>query len=62
MLEREGEQPLSTNTALWQERYNPISGEKSWFHIITQRELFEEPRLAKGAILADDVSLNELIC
>ena len=55
MLEREGERPMSSNSSLWQERYNPISGERSWFHVVTQREVFEEPRPTKGAILADDV-------
>lgn len=57
MLEREGERPLSANTALWQERFNPISHERSWLHVVTQREAFEEPHTTKGAILADDVSL-----
>lgn len=27
----------------------------TWFHVITQKETFEEPVEAKGALLADDV-------
>jgi hypothetical protein len=27
----------------------------SWYHLVTQQEVFEEPQEAKGAILADDV-------
>lgn len=56
MLERELERTGATNPSLWQERYNPISRERSWFHLITQREVFEPPPPTKGAILADDVS------
>ncbi len=55
MLEREAELPITGGASLWQARYNPISNEKSWYHVVTQREVFEEPRPAKGAILADDV-------
>lgn len=57
MLEREGERPLTGSCSLWQERFNPISQEQSWIHVVTQREVFDPPQLAKGAILADDVRL-----
>lgn len=36
---------------------NPLSGQRSWGHIVTQGEIFEPPNEAKGAILADDVSI-----
>jgi hypothetical protein len=57
LLERERENlgPDGTFSSLWQLRQNPLSHKKSWFHIVTQKEIFEEPREAKGAILADDV-------
>ena len=55
MLEREGERPITGGSSLWQERFNPVSQERSWMHVVTQREVFEPPRAAKGAILADDV-------
>ena len=55
MLERECEIRGVSNSSLWQERYNPASGEKFWHNIVTQKEVFEEPTPTKGAILADDV-------
>ncbi|KAI0347820.1 hypothetical protein BDW22DRAFT_1384725 [Trametopsis cervina] len=61
MLEREAELPISGGVSLWQERLNPISNERSWYHVVTQREVFEEPRASKGAILADDMGLGKTI-
>ncbi|EKM61302.1 uncharacterized protein PHACADRAFT_247815 [Phanerochaete carnosa HHB-10118-sp] len=61
LLERECERPGATSSSLWQERYNPISKERSWHHLITQKELFEEPPPTKGAILADDMGLGKTI-
>ena len=57
LLERERENlgPDGIFSSLWQMRQNPLSHKKSWFHIVTQKEVFEEPQEAKGAILADDV-------
>lgn len=57
LLEREREHlgPDGIFSTLWQLRQNPLSHKKSWFHIVTQKEVFDEPREAKGAILADDV-------
>ena len=57
LLERERERPAYGGhySSLWQERFNPISGQRSWYHIVTQRETFTEPHEAKSAILADDV-------
>ena len=57
LLEREREKCGADGkfSSLWQLRTSPLSGQISWFHIVTQREVFEEPREAKGAILADDV-------
>lgn len=58
LLRREGEchtggKPFS----LWEERISPIAGQKSWYHVITQRDVMEEPPECRGAILADDVSI-----
>lgn len=57
LLERERERFGSSgkHSSLWQERLNPVSGQRSWFHIVTQRETSQEPQESKGAILADDV-------
>ncbi len=57
MLERERERPGlgGKPSSLWQERLNPITRERSWYHVVTQRETFDEPHEAKGSILADDV-------
>ena len=57
LREREREQSLSDGTfsSLWQERTNNLTGQTSWYHIVTQREIFEEPKESKGCILAYDV-------
>jgi SWI/SNF-related matrix-associated actin-dependent regulator of chromatin subfamily A3 len=56
MLEREYEIKGATSCSLWQERYNPVTRERLWHNVVTQKEVFEEPSQIKGAILADDVS------
>ncbi|KAF8560208.1 hypothetical protein OG21DRAFT_1401688 [Imleria badia] len=63
LLEREREKRCSDGrySSLWQNRVNPHSGQQSWFHIVTQKELFHEPQEAKGAILADDMGLGKTI-
>ncbi|KAI0094363.1 SNF2 family N-terminal domain-containing protein [Irpex rosettiformis] len=61
MLEREAELPITGGASLWQARFNSIANEKSWYHVVTQREVFEEPRFSKGAILADDMGLGKTI-
>ncbi|KZT30723.1 hypothetical protein NEOLEDRAFT_1052949 [Neolentinus lepideus HHB14362 ss-1] len=62
LLEREQERPCPDGkSSLWQERTSPISGHKSWFHIVTQKEVFEKPFESKGAILADDMGLGKTI-
>lgn len=57
LIERERERPGSDGkySSLWQPRTNPLSRQPSWFHIVTQKEVNQEPQEAKGAILADDV-------
>lgn len=57
LLEREREKPDADGkfSSLWQPRFNTTTGVKSWYHIVTQQEVLEEPQEAKGAILADDV-------
>ncbi|THH02609.1 hypothetical protein EW026_g285 [Hermanssonia centrifuga] len=63
MLERERERPGlgGKPSSLWQERLNPITRERSWYHVVTQRETFDEPHEAKGSILADDMGLGKTI-
>ncbi|GLB35986.1 putative SNF2 family N-terminal domain containing protein [Lyophyllum shimeji] len=63
LLEREREKPGADGqfSSLWQLRTNPMSRQVSWFHIVTQKEVFEEPVEAKGAILADDMGLGKTI-
>ncbi|KAH7930552.1 hypothetical protein BV22DRAFT_1078743 [Leucogyrophana mollusca] len=63
LLEREREQTCSDGrySSLWQARTNPLSLQSSWFHIVTQKEVFREPQEAKGAILADDMGLGKTI-
>jgi len=60
LLEREREKVGSDGnySSLWQKRQHPLSRQISWFHIVTQKEIFEEPREAKGSILADDVCVK----
>ncbi|KAF5384824.1 hypothetical protein D9615_001374 [Tricholomella constricta] len=60
LLERERERPGADGkfSSLWQFRTNSLSHRVSWFHIVTQKEIFEEPIETKGAILADDNSLQ----
>ena len=60
LLEREHERLSGLDNkppSLWQDR--DIDGRKSWFHVVTQREVFEQPIYPKGSILADDVSLSD---
>ncbi|KAF8634441.1 hypothetical protein AX15_000890 [Amanita polypyramis BW_CC] len=63
LLEREREitGPDGACSSLWQPGTNPWSHQKSWFHVVTQKEVFEEPIEAKGAILADDMGLGKTI-
>ncbi|KAH9937252.1 P-loop containing nucleoside triphosphate hydrolase protein [Fomitopsis serialis] len=65
LLERERERPGSgpsgNYSSLWQERRNPITGQRSWLHLITQREIHQEPQEAKSSILADDMGLGKTI-
>ena len=57
LLERERETlgHDGKSSSLWQKRLNPLTGQISWFHLVTQREAESEPKESKGAILADDV-------
>lgn len=59
LLEREREIPpfCGKPSSLWQEKLNPLTGQKSWIHLVTEREVFQMPHQAKSAILADDVRL-----
>ncbi|KAF5374992.1 hypothetical protein D9758_000446 [Tetrapyrgos nigripes] len=63
LLEREREKPNADGnfSSLWQKRLNPNTGVTSWYHSVTQKEIYEEPPEAKGAILADDMGLGKTI-
>ncbi|KAG1715984.1 hypothetical protein ID866_1149 [Astraeus odoratus] len=63
LLEREHEKYCSDGrySSLWQHRVDPHTRQQSWFHIVTQKEVFQEPVEAKGAILADDMGLGKTI-
>lgn len=55
--EQEWESVRGKKLSMWQERINPVSHQISWVNIVTQVEVFDMPEEAKGAILADDVSV-----
>jgi len=57
LLEREREVPDPDGKfpSLWQKKPSALTGQISWFHLVTQREAETEPKESKGAILADDV-------
>ncbi|KAI0048333.1 hypothetical protein FA95DRAFT_1517532 [Auriscalpium vulgare] len=63
LLEREREICAKDGgrSSLWQSRSNPISGQTTWSHLVTQKDVFEEPDESKGAILADDMGLGKTI-
>ncbi|KAF9527782.1 SNF2 family N-terminal domain-containing protein [Crepidotus variabilis] len=62
LLDREREHPASdVFSSLWQKRVNQVTGQTTWFHLVTQKEEFEAPKEAKGAILADDMGLGKTI-
>ncbi|KAI9513071.1 SNF2 family N-terminal domain-containing protein [Russula earlei] len=62
LLEREQEIDRgSQRSTLWQCVPNPITGQKTWCHLVTQTEHSELPRDSKSAILADDMGLGKTI-
>ncbi|KIO08431.1 hypothetical protein M404DRAFT_997356 [Pisolithus tinctorius Marx 270] len=63
LLERERERCCSDGrySSLWQPRFDSHAGQQSWFHIVTQKEVFQEPVEARSAILADDMGLGKTI-
>ncbi|KAJ7099632.1 SNF2 family N-terminal domain-containing protein [Mycena crocata] len=63
LLEREREKPGSDGkfSSLWQMRTNSMSHRPCWVHTITTKEIFQEPKETKGAILADDMGLGKTI-
>ncbi|KAG6889911.1 hypothetical protein C0992_003615 [Termitomyces sp. T32_za158] len=63
LLEREREKPGPDGnfSSLWQSRTNPHSGQVSWFHVVTEKEVLQKPCESKGAILADDMGLGKTI-
>ncbi|KAG6830298.1 hypothetical protein H0H92_001376 [Tricholoma furcatifolium] len=62
LLEREREKrgPDGNFSSLWQRRTN-TNNQVLWFHVVTQKEVFEEPLESKGSILADDMGLGKTI-
>ncbi|KAJ6627095.1 SNF2 family N-terminal domain-containing protein [Mycena sp. CBHHK59/15] len=63
LLEREREKLGSDDkfSSLWQQRTNNMSRRPCWIHSITNKEVFQEPKETKGAILADDMGLGKTI-
>ncbi|THH14359.1 hypothetical protein EW146_g5965 [Bondarzewia mesenterica] len=63
LLEREQERVSrgGKSSSLWQPRHDPLSGQYSWVHLVTQRVVLKQPAECKGAILADDMGLGKTI-
>ncbi|KAK7064368.1 SNF2 family DNA-dependent ATPase [Favolaschia claudopus] len=63
LLEREREKTGADGkfSSLWQMRTNNLSNRPVWVHAITTKEVFQEPKETKGAILADDMGLGKTI-
>ncbi|KAJ7783601.1 SNF2 family N-terminal domain-containing protein [Mycena maculata] len=63
LLEREREKPGSDGkfSSLWQPRTSSMTNRTCWVHAITTKEVFQEPKETKGAILADDMGLGKTI-
>ncbi|KAI6162042.1 P-loop containing nucleoside triphosphate hydrolase protein [Pisolithus thermaeus] len=63
LLEREHERRCSDGrySSMWQPRFDPHTRQQRWLHIVTQKEVFQEPAEARGAILADDMGLGKTI-
>ncbi|KAL0580823.1 hypothetical protein V5O48_001199 [Marasmius crinis-equi] len=63
LLEREREKETGDGTfpSLWTRQDNPLARQTSWVHLVTGKEVFEEPQDSKGAILADDMGLGKTI-
>lgn len=57
LLDREHEKPASDEqfSSLWRKQMDPMSQRQKWVNIVTDEDAMEEPKEAKGAILADDV-------
>lgn len=58
LLEREHELDLTSSgktSSLWQPRTHAATRSKSWVNLVTQQEVYQEPREARGSLLADDV-------
>jgi hypothetical protein len=56
LLDREREKPAYEQfSTLWRSHIDPMSQQTLWTNIVTEEEVQEEPKEAKGAILADDV-------
>ncbi|PBK61189.1 hypothetical protein ARMSODRAFT_965191 [Armillaria solidipes] len=47
-------------SSMWLMR-KTMSGHGTWTHLVTEKEVYEEPQESKGAILADDMGLGKTI-
>lgn len=56
LMEREREVKTAEGvySSMWLMR-KTMSGHGVWTHLVTEKEVYEEPQESKGAILADDV-------
>ncbi|KAK1228657.1 hypothetical protein PQX77_008251 [Marasmius sp. AFHP31] len=63
LLEREREKRTSNGNypSLWTRQHNPLAQQTLWVHRVTGKEVYEEPKDSKGAILADDMGLGKTI-
>lgn len=57
LLDRERERPALDGqfSSLWRMQVDPLSQRRKWVNVVTEEDSAEEPKEAKGAILADDV-------
>lgn len=64
LLDREHEKPLQEGqfSTLWRSHIDHMSQQKRWVNLVTEEETPDEPKEAKGAILADDVCQQIYFC
>ncbi|SJL05573.1 uncharacterized protein ARMOST_08933 [Armillaria ostoyae] len=62
LMEREREVKTAEGvySSMWLMR-KTMSGHGTWTHLVTEKEVYEEPQESKGAILADDMGLGKTI-
>ncbi|EKM84208.1 hypothetical protein AGABI1DRAFT_67507 [Agaricus bisporus var. burnettii JB137-S8] len=63
LLDRERERPALDGefSSLWRRQLDPMSQRYKWVNLVTEETSEEEPKEAKGSILADDMGLGKTI-